>query len=169
MISSELEAQIRSRMTTAKILWAVFTWTIVGFMLFSYFFARPETETLQVPETPLNLLLPLLVLGALDLCAALGLRVYLRQTKVLRKGILPTSSPEAQFNTIAPRWFLSLLIPMALHETIALQGLVLSLVTKNFASALPFFLVAFVLTLTLIPRESILFDALESAPIAVAD
>ncbi len=167
---------MRPRTFTLRILWTAMVLTVLFFVLLAYILSQ-QYKTDSVPvQTELRMifyavavLAPLAayflrrrMLSSERLQPAMRLKVDLQAmatdsetgvTDEARLAELKKLNPlELKALTLSGRYFTAMLLSLALHEVVALCGMMLSMLEQSFEAILPFAAVAIVLDLLIYPR-----------------
>lgn len=167
---------LRPRTFTLRILWTAMVLTVLFFVLLAYILSQ-QYKTDSVPvQTELRMifyavavLAPLAayflrrrMLSSERLQPAMRLKVDLQAmatdsetgvTDEARLAELKKLNPlELKALTLSGRYFTAMLLSLALHEVVALCGMMLSMLEQSFEAILPFAAVAIVLDLLIYPR-----------------
>ena len=177
MIDPEsLNKILRPRTLTMRILWSAMVMTILFFVLVAYFITGqnqvkpvPVQDELRMVFYAIAVLAPIAayflrrrMLSSERLQPAMRLKVDLRamatdsETEVTdeaRLAELKKLNPlELKAISLSGRYFTAMLLSLALHEVVALCGMMLSMLEQRFEAILPFAAVAIVLDLLIYPR-----------------
>jgi F0F1-type ATP synthase membrane subunit c/vacuolar-type H+-ATPase subunit K len=177
MIDPEsLNKILRPRTLTMRILWSAMVMTILFFVLVSYFITSqhqsepvPIQNELRMVFYAIAVIAPIAayflrrrMLSSERLQPAMRLNVDLRAmatdsetgvTDEARLADLNKLNPlELKAITLSGRYFTAMLLSLALHEVVALCGMMLSMLEQRFEAILPFAAVAIVLDLLIYPR-----------------
>lgn len=177
MIDPEsLNKVLRPRTLSLRILWAAMVMTVLLFVLVSYFItsqhgaeAAPVQNELRMVFYAIAVLAPIAayflrrrMLSSERLQSATGREVDLRAmatdsetgvTDEARLAEMKKLGPlELKAITLSGRYFTAILLSLALHEVVALCGMMLSMLEHRFEAILPFAAVAIVLDLMIYPH-----------------
>ena len=176
MDSESLNNILRGRTLTLRILWSAMVMTILFFVLVNYFAtsqgraeAMPVQNELRMVFYAIAVLAPIAayflrrrMLSSERLQSAMGLKVDLQAmatdsetgvTDEARLADLKKLNPlELKAISLSGRYFTAMLLSLALHEVVALCGMMLSMLEQRFEAILPFAAVAIVLDLLICPR-----------------
>ena len=177
MIDPEsLNKVLRPRTLTLRILWAAMVMTILFFVLVAYFITgQNQTEPVPVQDElrmvfyAIAVIAPIAayflrrrMLSSERLQPVMRLKVDLRAmatdsetgvTDEARLAEMKKLNPlELKALSLSGRYFTAMLLSLALHEVVALCGMMLSMLEQRFEAILPFAAVAIVLDLMIYPR-----------------
>lgn len=171
-----LNKVLRPRTFTLKILWSAMVMTILFFVLVSYFITSqnqtepaPVQNELRIVFYAIALIAPVAayflrrrMLSSERLQPVMDMKVDLRAmatdsetgvTDEARLAELKRLNPlELKALSLSGRYFTAMLLSLALHEVVALCGMMLSMLEQSFEAILPFAAVAIVLDLMIYPR-----------------
>ena len=176
MDSESLNNILRPRTLTLRILWSAMVMTILFFVLVAYFITSqnqaepvPVQSELRMVFYAIAVIAPVAayflrrrMLSSERLQPAMRLNVDLRSmatdsetgvTDEARLAELKKLNPlELKALTLSGRYFTAMLLSLALHEVVALCGMMLSMLEQRFEAILPFAAAAIVLDLMIYPR-----------------
>ena len=159
-----------------RILWSAMVMTVLFFVLIAYVMSRqyqpgsaPVQAELRMVFYAIAIIAPIAayflrrrMLSSERLQPAMRLKVDLRAmatdsetgvTDEARLAEMKKLSPlELKAITLSGRYFTAMLLSLALHEVVALCGMMLSILEQRFEAILPFAAVAIVLDLLIYPR-----------------
>lgn len=174
MDSQSLKEMLRPRMFVLKILWTAMVLTVLLFVGLAYFMNAQRQPGVAQPELRMVLYV---VAGVLALLSFFLRRMFLssqrnQSTSALKKALralvgdaqteatdaeMPAQvkrlkSIEAKAAALSGRYFTAMLLSLAMHEAIAMCGMILSMIEHRFEPMLPFAIAAIVLDLLVYPR-----------------
>lgn len=175
MDSESLNKVLRPRTLTLRILWAAMTMTILFFVLVTYFITgQNQTEPVPIQNElrmvfyAIAVIAPVAayflrrrMLSSERLQSAMGMKVDLLAmatdsetgvTDEARLAEMKKLNPlELKAITLSGRYFTAMLLSLALHEVVALCGMMLAMLEQRFEAILPFAAVAIALDLLIYP------------------
>lgn len=171
----KLNEMLRGRALVLKILWTWMTLTVLFFVALAYFLNAPLKPDPREAA-------PQMRIAFYAVAVAVAIAAYFIRGIILRQrtesaserdaelrrafneaqpaasdAAMPAQEKrlkavEAQAAQLAGRYFNALLLSLALHEVIALLGMLLSMMEHRFESVLPFAIAAIILDLLVYPR-----------------
>ena len=171
-----LNKVLRPRTFTLRILWSAMVMTILFFVLVSYFItSQNQTEPVPIQNElrmvfyAIAVLAPIAayflrrrMLSSERLQPVMRMKVDMRAmatdsetgvTDEARLAELKRLNPlELKALSLSGRYFTAILLSLALHEVVALCGMMLSMLEQSFEAILPFAAVTIVLDLMIYPR-----------------
>jgi hypothetical protein len=174
MDSLSLKDRLRARMFVMKILWAMMTLTVLLFVGLAYLMNAQQQPAAALPQLRIALYT---TAGVVALLSFFVRRMLLssqrnQSTPALKKALralvgdaqaeasdaeVPAQvkrmqASDAKVAALSGRYFTALLLSLAMHEAIALCGMILSINERRFESIVPFAIAAIVLDLLVYPR-----------------
>ncbi len=163
MASAKLMEQLAPRIQSMQLVWTAMTVTLGLFGGVAYVVCRD-----RAPATDLPPVLPIIfpVVGLSTAMSAFGIRRTMLSDQQLRPTIEAAAARdgldrfEAGIVAVMPKFLSATIVSLALHEAIAVLGLVRAIVEARWERSLPFLLVALVLNILAFPRLGPLLDRL---------
>ncbi len=163
MASAKLMEQLAPRIQSIRIVWTAMTVTLGLFGGIAYVVCRD-----RAPATDLPPILPVFfpVVGLSTALSAFGIRRTMLSEQQLRPTI-EAATPhdgldrfEAGVVAVMPKFLSATIVALALHEAIAILGLVRAVIEARWEQSIPFLLAALVLNILAFPRLGPLLDRL---------
>lgn len=149
MLSDGLKKELQPKIMTMKVLWAAMTMTLFMFTVVFFIILRPTTVAFPNVASPLDLALSFMALTSIS--ASFVLKNLFLSKEGIKKVMQESPSKDKGILELANRYFTNMVIRLAINETIALYGLVLSLVTLR-PVLIPFVAIALVINILTFPN-----------------
>jgi len=182
-----LQETLRSRMFVTKTLWAAMVLTVCLFVGLAYFINAQQQPGVAQPELRMALYG---VAGVLAVLSFFLRRRFLSSHRNLSistlekamRGLVGDGQAEAtdaevpaqvrrmqaidaKVGVLSGRYFTAMIMSLAMHESIALCGMILAMIERRFEAMIPFAIAAIVLDLLIYPRlDKYIEESTASAP-----
>jgi F0F1-type ATP synthase membrane subunit c/vacuolar-type H+-ATPase subunit K len=167
-----LQETLRSRMFVMKILWTAMVVTVLLFVGLAYFINAQQQPDVAQPQLQMVLYG---VAGVLAVMSFFLRRRFLSSHRNLSistlekamRGLVGDGQAEdaevpaqvrrmqaidAKVGALSGRYFTAMILSLAMHESIALCGMILAMIERRFEAMIPFAIAAIVLDLLIYPR-----------------
>ena len=137
--------------TFSLVVWCAITATMIFLMCASLLMANGEPVT-QTPERD-AFLATFPVIGAVTvLCSAVVYRFIRSRARRSTPGTVTAASTDAD-NQRYLGFFGAMVASCALHEAVAVEGFILTLITKNISDMVPYFVAALTANIAIFPKK----------------
>ncbi|MCB0311419.1 MAG: hypothetical protein KDD42_09300 [Bdellovibrionales bacterium] len=156
--------QRKNLLMVPRVLWVVFTFTLFNFILI-------VSLNSSAPQKPFDksLIGVFACVALVEMLLSVALRKILfsdgNVRKAMEKAVLDGGDdlPSSLLRKVLDAQFVSVVVSLAIHETIGILGFTLSILSGDSAYVVPFVVVAFILNLPLWPREGYLLKRMRKA------